>query len=175
MLDRKIRSYLVCSCFWLFMSNRLGAADFFPLFILETNQAVDLMAEKHHPQGSIIKVLSFPDLWKYLFASHHSQINKNIPCLIKSVRRQSKKDRFFYCVTVPHSLAHPLQRIYMVHEEYEHQRSENCELQLWILVYRIWCIIWHAWKAALPGLAVHSYCSRAQPCFFRQMLVCLWL
>jgi len=62
MLDRKICFYLVCFCLGLFMSKELGVTDFFHLFILEADLAVDLMARKHYPRGSIIKDLSFPDL-----------------------------------------------------------------------------------------------------------------
>lgn len=46
---------------------------------------------------------------------------------MKSVRRQQKKKIKFsgVCFEI-HNLAHPLQRIYTVHEEYKSKRSEKC-------------------------------------------------
>lgn len=46
---------------------------------------------------------------------------------MKSVRKQQKKrDSFLVFFFETHNLAHPLQRICTVHEEYKPKRSEKC-------------------------------------------------
>lgn len=81
-------SGVTCPVTW---SNR-----FLSLFILETDRALDLMAGEHPLQGSFIKDLSFPDLWKDFFFLQRIIYNltkkKKIHCLAKSVKRQSKQE-----------------------------------------------------------------------------------
>lgn len=51
-------------------------------------------------QGNVIKDLSLLELWKYLFASHHFEINKKSSLFNKKIsggNQNRKKNNLFYC------------------------------------------------------------------------------
>lgn len=105
-------------------------------------------------QGNIIKDLSLLELWKYLFASHHFEINKKRSLFNKKIsggNQNRKKNNLFYCS--PQSWQSIAKN---THEEYKYQRSENW-VTVWMPVHRVWWIIWlceqalqHLWCSFLP-------------------------
>lgn len=125
MLNRHRCSYLLHFCFWLLMSNSLGVADFFSLFILETDQTVASMAGKHYSRETSPRICHFQSCENTCFQVITFKPTKKVPCLIKNIRRQSKQEKNFIFFIIAHSLDNPLQRIHIMHEEYRGVKTES--------------------------------------------------